>query len=106
MGMPRSVYSEIVRNDIPGPNENPERAEMIRSFLIPPRFTVPNSSPIEPRTINILAAFVSPTWAWALVDYARLGRTQAISQDVIYTADDMSYTKSPVSLASLPNTPR
>lgn len=95
--MPRSVYSEIIRNDIPGPHENPERAETVRSFVIPPRFTVKNSSPNTTRTINILAAFVSPIWAWALVDFVRLGRFNVSSRDKAFTASDFDLT-SPVIL--------
>lgn len=93
--MPRSVYNEIVQNDIPGPNEDPERADKVRSFVIPPRFTVKNSSPNTLRTINILAAFVSPNWAWAIVDFVRLGRIHIISRDQVYTALDFDVT-SPV----------
>lgn len=93
--MPRSVYSEIVQNDIPGPHENPEQAETVRSFVIPPRFTVKNSSPNTVRTINILAAFVSPKWAWALVDFVRLGRFNITSRDKVFTASDFDVT-SPV----------
>lgn len=96
IGMPRNVYSEIIQNDIPGPNEDPERAEMVRSFIIPPRFTVKNSSPNTTRTINILVAFVSSEWAWALVDFVRLGRVHVTSRDKVYTASDFDVT-SPVS---------
>lgn len=92
IGMPRSVYSEIIQNDIPGPSEDPERAETVRSFVIPPRFTVKNSSPNTTRTINILAAFVSPEWAWALVDFVRLGRFHVTSRDEVFTASDFDTT--------------
>lgn len=96
--MPRRVYDEIVANDIPGPNEDSERAELVRSFIIPPRFTVKNSSPKNPRTLNILAAFVSPKWAWTYVDFVRLGRFHVKSRDKVYVASDFDVT-SPVSLS-------
>lgn len=99
--MPRSVYDEIVANDIAGPNEDPERAELVRSFIVPPRFTVPNSSPTNPRTINILAAFVSPNWAWAYIDFVRLGRYHVKSRDEVYVASDFDVT-SPVSFPQIP----
>lgn len=83
IGMPRTVYNEIVASEIPS-----LRAEHVRSFVIPSRFTEPNSSPVNPRTINILAAFVSPSWAWTFVDFSRLGRFHVQSRDAVYEASE------------------
>lgn len=94
--MPRSVYADIIQNDIAGRTE--QREDKFRSFVIPSRWTIKNSSPTDPRTINILAAFVSPMWVWALVDFTRLARFHVTSRDQFYTASDF-VVRSPVWLA-------
>ncbi|RDB24436.1 hypothetical protein Hypma_008475 [Hypsizygus marmoreus] len=88
IGMPVSVYDEIISQVIPGPNLSPKRAEIVRSFVIPERFKVEGSSPVTPRTINIFAAFISDDWVWTICDSTRLVRMHIISRDQPWKAED------------------
>jgi hypothetical protein len=98
--MPTSVYREIVSTDIPGqsnnpkltPEENQERARLVRSFVIPSRFSIEGSrtaSKPTPRTINIAVAFSSDDWTWAFADFSRLYNVHILSQDQVWQASDL-----------------
>ena len=86
--MPPRVFWSIIGNDIPGSNEDPEKAELIRTFLIPDEYTIKHSSPKYPRTIKIFAAFVSESWVWVLSDFSGLVRMSVRSQSNPYTPED------------------
>lgn len=86
--MPPSIFWSIIGNDVPGPNEAPEKAELIRTFLIPNEYTVEHSSPNHPRTIKIFAAFVSESWVWVLSDFSGLVRMNVRSRNIPYTPED------------------
>lgn len=81
-------YREIIQDDIPGPNADKTKANLLRSFPMPQHFINKNSSsPEKPRTINIFAAFVSSARVWAIVDFSRLVRLHVISKDEIWQVD-------------------
>ncbi|RDB27826.1 hypothetical protein Hypma_002116 [Hypsizygus marmoreus] len=90
MCLDKPLYTEIVSKDIPGPNLDPDKADAIRSFVIPDRLIVPGSSPVRPRTINIFAAFVSDKRVWIVCDFARLIRLHVISRDAPWTKADLT----------------
>lgn len=96
-GMSREHYNQIISKSIPGTNPNPQKAALIRSFVIPEELIVPDSSPKRPRRINVFAAFLSDSWAWVLSDFVRLVRMHVISRDKPWEASDFD-PSSPVSL--------
>ena len=87
MGMPPSLYEQIISNSVPGPNPDPEKAELIRQFVLPESTRTKGSSPV-PRYVNIFIAFRSETWVWALCDFARLVRTYVVSRDQLWKGSD------------------
>lgn len=89
IGMSPQDYKEIISNDIPGPNPDPEKAEHLRTFQIPERLIQTNSSPKE-RTIKIVAAFVSDHWVWTVNDWTSLVRLYIYSTDGIWTAEQLA----------------
>ncbi|RDB22952.1 hypothetical protein Hypma_009804 [Hypsizygus marmoreus] len=89
MCVPISLYRKIVAHDIPGPNQDSEKANLIRSFVLPDKTIVPGSSPVRPRTINIFAAFVSNKHAWIICDFSRLVRLHVVSRNDVWTQDDL-----------------
>lgn len=80
-GMTRHDYDEITAQMVPGTTET------MHSFVIPQRLITPGSSKSK-RTINILAAFVSPKWVWVIHDFMRLARIHVISRDKIFDVSD------------------
>lgn len=95
MGMNREIYDEILLNCGPGPNEDSEKAQLLRSFQVPSRFIEDHSSSSD-RTVNIFAAWVSDDYAWVLVDFARIVRFHVLSCDAIWQRSKLS-PKSPLS---------
>lgn len=96
IGMPRNIYEEIIAHHISGSNKNADKAANLRSFLIPERFKT-NCSSSAMRTINILFAFVSDIWVWAIVDFVRLAQGHVISRDIFWDVHDFD-TSSQVSV--------
>jgi hypothetical protein len=92
VGIARSIYDEIVAIDVPGQNADPDKAEVIRSFVIPEHHVVPGSSSVRPRYINIFAAFLSDTKAWIICDFSRLVRLHIFSRDKPWQASDFQPT--------------
>lgn len=74
MGMPRSVYDEIVSTDKPGPHNQSAKAEKLRVYLIPKKYTVSGSSSNEDRTLTIYVAIISDSYVYILEDYSRIAR--------------------------------
>jgi hypothetical protein len=97
-GMNLLDFLEIIRNDIPGPNDDPEKAEQIRTFILPDRFIVPGSSDRRPRTIKIFAAFISADWVYVLSDFSGLARTHVKSKDTPWTREDLAVGSKVVTL--------
>jgi len=90
-GMKPAVFWKIITHDVPGGNSDPQKAERIRTFVIPSEFTVPgSSSPLETRTMKIFAAFVSERWVWVLSDFSGLVRMHIESKDRAWTAEDLA----------------
>lgn len=100
MGMRPELFYEIIKNDIVGPNSDPDKASQMKTFLIPNRYIVANSSSSTPRTIKIFAAFVSSKWVHVLCDFSGLVKMRVISKDTIWTAEELA-AATPVSFFSL-----
>lgn len=82
MTMKCEDYDEIVSKDAPGPNADKDKAERLRSFVMPARFVNRKSSnPDRTRFINVIAAFVSNDNAILIVDFSRLSRLHVTSLD-------------------------
>ncbi|KAG6836526.1 hypothetical protein H0H93_007135 [Arthromyces matolae] len=91
----RRDYDDLVREDVPGPNEDPEKSQLLRSFVMPRRFVEPSSrNSDQPRFINIFAAFISTEKAFMIVDFSRLVRLHIISRDRPWTPSDMEPSSS------------
>ncbi|KAF8185207.1 hypothetical protein BJ912DRAFT_927583, partial [Pholiota molesta] len=75
------LFWEIISNDVPGPNEDPDKSELIRTYRIPDR---------TPRTIKIFGAFVSEKWVHVISDFSGLVRLHVKSCNVIYAPEDFS----------------
>ncbi|KAG6836640.1 hypothetical protein H0H93_005577 [Arthromyces matolae] len=91
----RRDYDDLVREDVPGPNEDPEKSQLLRSFVMPRRFIEPSSRHSDqPRFINIFAAFISAEKAFMIVDFSRLVRLHVISRDRPWTPSDMEPSSS------------
>lgn len=87
MGMTRSDYDEITAVSVDGTGED---GNLKQSFLIPSRFTEASSSYSLERTINIMVAWVSDCWVWALVDFSRLARFYILSRDLPWSSADIN----------------
>jgi hypothetical protein len=87
--MRSEVFWEIITRDVPGPNSDLKKAKKMRTFLIPDRFIVEGSSPKQPRTIRILAAFVSEKQVIVLCDFCALARMHVESKNIFWTKKDL-----------------
>lgn len=74
---------------MPGPNAKKSKAELLRQFKLPEKFTEVYTSG-SPRVIRILAAFVGVEFVWLVVDFARLARLHVISGDEMWKASDFT----------------
>jgi hypothetical protein len=83
-------FFAIVKHDIPGPNEDFEKAEKIRTFVIPEHLIEPGSSSGRPRRIKIFAAFLSKDWVYVLTDFSGLARMHFVSKDLPWTSQDLA----------------
>lgn len=86
--MTPEVFWEIITNDIPGSNPDKQKAKKIRTFIIPERFTVKDSSPESQHTICILAAFVSEKHVVVLCDFCGLAQMHVESKNVPWIEED------------------
>lgn len=84
-------FAEITapKQDIPGPNSNPSKAEKMRSFELPERFKDPDSSDLNKlRRINIFMAIeCDDDTVWLFLDFARLIRFHIVSRGRPWTAN-------------------
>jgi hypothetical protein len=85
--MTPEVFWEIITHDIPGSNPDKLKAEKMRTFVIPERFTVKGSS-TKSCTICILAAFVLEKRVAVLCDFCDLARMHIESRNVPWTKED------------------
>ena len=76
--------------DTAGPNKDATKAEKIRTFLIPERLVVPNSSSRRPRTIKIFVALISSDWVYVISDFSGLVRMFVQSKQSLWTEDDLA----------------
>lgn len=92
IGMTLENYRRIVSNDIPGPNSDESKAEDLRTFLIPDDLVVDHSAKKKgpPRTIKIVAAFVTDDWVWTINDWTTLVRLYVFSKDITWNDDLIS----------------
>ncbi|EDR13061.1 uncharacterized protein LACBIDRAFT_322480 [Laccaria bicolor S238N-H82] len=79
----------------PGPNKDKEKALKMRTFLIPDRLIVKNSSETYPQTIRILAAFVSQESVFVLCDFCGLARMHVKSRNRPWTQEDFEVGTEP-----------
>lgn len=86
---PKDFY-EIVSSHVPGPNNDPLKAQQIRTFIIPDRLIVPGSSSTYPRTIKIFAAFISSDRVYVVSDFSGLVRLHVRSKNSPWTVEDLS----------------
>lgn len=87
--MTPEVFWQIIKCDCPGPNKDIEKAEKMRTFVIPDKFTVEGSFRADlSQTIRILAAFVSKKYVVVLCDFCGLARMHVESRDVPWTKQD------------------
>src|ERR1700733_7854824 len=63
MGMKRRVFDELIHQCISGPNSDPKKAELLRTFKIP-EYLIEEHSSSSNRTINIFAAWISKEYVW------------------------------------------
>jgi hypothetical protein len=89
-GMTPEDFFDIAAQDIPGPNLDTTKADKIRTFLIPERLIVPNSSSRRPRTIKMFAAFISAEWVHVLSDFSGLVRMFVRSKQSPWTYGDLT----------------
>jgi hypothetical protein len=83
-------FLAIVINDIPGPNNDPQKAEQIHTFLILEQLVVPGSSGRRPRTIKIFAAFISAEWVYVVSNFSGLVRMHVKSKDTSWAHEDLA----------------
>ncbi|KAJ7482728.1 hypothetical protein FB451DRAFT_1364625 [Mycena latifolia] len=72
-------YQLLVAQCIPGSNDDSEKAEKMRSFLLPPQFREPGARSQETATVNVLAAIVTERNAFVITDFNRLTRLHVVS---------------------------
>ncbi|KLO19785.1 hypothetical protein SCHPADRAFT_864352 [Schizopora paradoxa] len=91
----QSDLYEILSQDIPGPSEDPRKAQRLRSFVVPPRMIEAYSSTTEDRHMEIfLAVLLENGEAFILTDFSHLVRMTFISKDCHWTEADFEI-KSP-----------
>jgi len=86
--MASDIFWRIISRDIPGPNKNEEKAQQMRTFLIPNEYIVEGSSDKRPRTIRILAAFISEKYTIVVCDFVGLARMHVESRHIPWTKND------------------
>lgn len=82
------VFWEIITDDVAGSNPDQKKAEQMRTFRIPTRFIVEGSSRSRPRTIRILAAFVSEEHVVVVADFCAIARIHVESRSTPWNNDD------------------
>ena len=86
--MAPEVFWKIIKCDVAGPNKDPEKGQKMRTFLIPDEFIVKGSSETHPRSIRILAAFISERYVIVLCDFCGLARMHIESRFIPWTKKD------------------
>jgi len=86
--LPASLFWTIISQDVAGGNPDPEKAKKMRTFLIPEKYIVPGSSSSRPRTIRILAAFVSKESVVVVCDFSGLAKMHVTSRATPWTKED------------------
>ncbi|PPR02049.1 hypothetical protein CVT26_008727 [Gymnopilus dilepis] len=89
VGMRTADFQDIIAGEVDGPNEDPEKAAKIRTFLLPDRFVTKGSS-TSPRHVKIFAAWISSEWVWALLDFSGLVRIHVKSKSRAWTEADLA----------------
>ncbi|PPQ97364.1 hypothetical protein CVT26_006596 [Gymnopilus dilepis] len=78
------------QKEVDGPNPDPAKAEKIRTFLLPEKFIVENSSQNRPRRVKIFCAWISSEYVWALIDFSGLVRMHIKSKPTAWTESDLA----------------
>jgi hypothetical protein len=82
-------FYDITSQHIAGPNKDPQKAELMRTFVIPDRLVVSGSSINRPRTIKIFAAFISAEWVYVVSDFSGLVKMHLKSKKTCWTKEDL-----------------
>ncbi|KAI0640829.1 hypothetical protein C8Q79DRAFT_1039139 [Trametes meyenii] len=91
--VPTSSFNRMMSQSVPGPNQNPEVAEFMRSFVVPTELTVPNArADKDIQTMAVMAAIVGEEQTFVLVDHTRLLRLHIMSLSRPWTAEDIERT--------------
>ncbi|KAI0348878.1 hypothetical protein OH77DRAFT_1374560, partial [Trametes cingulata] len=90
--LPTSSFKDMLLQSCPGNNEDPEVAEIMRSYRIPSiptELIIPEARDREEQKLAIFAAFVGEEDTIALVDHNRLLRLHVLSISREWTAADL-----------------
>ena len=88
VGMKPGTFWKIVKDDVPGPSKT--KGDFLRVFQLPHDLVEDGSSSSGPRTIKLVAAFVSESWVWAINDFSTLLTTHVTSHDIPWHLHDIS----------------
>lgn len=76
---------------VPGPNKDPEKANLMRTFILPDKFCEPGAREVEKRTINVLAVIRTKEYAFVISDFSRLTRLHVVSSSRKFTSEDLLF---------------
>ncbi|KAK7006897.1 hypothetical protein R3P38DRAFT_2466005, partial [Favolaschia claudopus] len=76
-------------NCVPGANEDPDKAKLMRSFNLPAKFHESGARSMEKLTVNVFAAIVTRNTAIVFTDFSRLLRLHVISSSTKFSAEDL-----------------
>ncbi|KAI0312139.1 hypothetical protein OF83DRAFT_1067711 [Amylostereum chailletii] len=86
--MSHEAFHLICSLDTAGPNQDAEKAEKLRRFVVPDIFIEPGTQPKDKREITIFLAFICEDCVWTLCDFSRLVRFHIISALDMWTLQD------------------
>jgi hypothetical protein len=84
----RSDADDILSQDKPGPNEDPQKVENLQSFPLPEHFIEPGSDG-KKRMVNVFMVIFYPDCACLLVDFVCLVHIHVISRDIPWTPEEL-----------------
>ncbi|KAJ7453319.1 hypothetical protein B0H11DRAFT_2288366 [Mycena galericulata] len=82
-------FNLLVSQCVPGPNDDPEKAEQMRCFVLPAKFREPTARAQEESTVTVLAAIVTAHKAFVISDFNRITRLHVVSSSRKFTEQDI-----------------